>query len=299
MPEQSQRSPVRFAFSHRDLYAGAAVISVEGDCDLASAPTLKWALVDLLASGRHRIIIDLAGVTFMDSTALGALVGVQMNLKPGEMLILAAAPHGVVSLFELTGLDRRFALLPTIEAAVARVAESLFEDEPEVVGHGYARVPYEPAPPAGVPAASDRTELTQDAALALGIAATAVPFARSRPAQAERWLRALYRFGGAGVALSTLGVTDFELAHVPAREAVADAASDAPADRDAVITVTDHARRFADRRRGSSAVRTTDLLEAVIEVYGADLDQLLTGYGTNRDELSDLLAADLDEVSDA
>ncbi|MEA2196242.1 MAG: anti-sigma factor antagonist [Solirubrobacteraceae bacterium] len=299
MPEQMQRSPVRFAFSHRDLDTGAAVISVEGDCDLASAPTLKWALVDLLAGGRSRIIVDLARVSFMDSTALGALVGVQMNLKDGEMLLLAAAPHGVLSLFELTGLDQRFKLFETVDGAAAHVRETSPDDADGAVNSESSPIEYAPAPEDSGDLGTDPTELTRDAALALGLASTAVPFARSRPAQAERWLRVLVRCGGAGVALTTLGVTDIQLTQIHERETTDEQMSDARADRDAVSTVTEHARRFADGRDDSSAVRTTDLLEAVIEVYGSDLDGLLAGYGTNCDEVSDLLAADLDEVSDS
>jgi anti-sigma B factor antagonist len=296
MPEQSQRSLVRFAFSHRDLDAGAAVISVEGDCDLASAPTLKWALVDLLAGGRSRIIVDLAGVTFMDSTALGALVGVQMNLKDGETLIVAAAPHGVLSLFELTGLDRRFNLFDTVDGAVAHFRETSPADADGAVKDESSPIEFAPAREHSGDFGAERTELTRDAALALGIAATAVPFARSRAAQAERWLRALYRCGGAGVALTTLGVGDVEVARVPERDLMEHLESGAPADRDAVGTVTDHARRLADARTGSAAIRTTDLLAAVVEVYGSDLDRLLAGYGTNCSAVTELLAGDLEDV---
>jgi hypothetical protein len=66
-----------------------------------------------------------------------------------------------------------------------------------------------------------------------------------------------------------------------------------------VGTVTDRARRLAGARRGSAAIRTTDLLEAVVEVYGSDLDRILAGLGTSCDQVSELLAADLDEVSDS
>jgi anti-sigma B factor antagonist len=298
MPEQSQRSLVRFAFSHRDLDAGAAVISVEGDCDLASAPTLKWALVDLLAGGRSRIIVDLAGVTFMDSTALGALVGVQMKLKDGETLILAAAPHGVLTLFELTGLDRRFNLFDTVDGAVAHVRGTSPADAEGALSDESSPIEYAPAREDSGDFGADPTELTRDAALALGIAATAVPFARSRPAQAERWLRALHRCGGAGVALSAVGVGvgEIEVARVPERDSIDHLESGASDDRDAVGTVTDHARRLADARTGSAAIRTTDLLAAVVEVYGSDLDRLLMGYGTSCGEVTELLAGDLEDV---
>jgi anti-sigma B factor antagonist len=286
MPEQSQRSRAAFAVSHRHLDARTSVLCVEGDCDLASAPTLKWAMVDLLAEGRSRLIVDLSRVTFMDSTALGALVGIQMNMKAGELLLLAAAPPGVVSLFELTGLDRRLSLFPTPEAAITHVGAAIEGgaiSSPRVEAQAVST------------SVTDRTDLTRDAALALGIAATAVPFARSRQGQAERWLRALQRQGGAGIALTSLGVSDVPAPHVSDREA-AGPESHMDTYRDAVAGVTDHARRLAARRGEGSPIRTTDLLEAVIAVYGADLDRVLVGYGTTGTAVTELLADREDDL---
>lgn len=310
MPDSPQRSRISFAISDRELDTCTSVVSIEGDCDLASAPRLKWALVDLLARGRHRLILDLSLVTFMDSTALGALVGVDIALSAGEMLVLAGAHPGVVRLFELTGLDRQFSLFSTLDAAVAHVRQTPLacaehsdpvdeaSDDTSPVEHLRASPPTSnTSDDASADAASDRTSLTRDAALALGIAATAVPFARSPQAQAERWLRALQRCGDAGIALSSLGVTDAPLAQFSEHGAVDRADSQRATDRDAVATVTQHARRLA-RRRARSAISTADLLRAVIEVYGPDLDQLLVRHGSNRSDVVNLLGLELPDLQE-
>jgi anti-sigma B factor antagonist len=301
MPDPSQRGRIPFAISHRELDTRTSVVSIEGDCDLATAPSLKWGLVDLVAAGRSRLILDLSLVTFMDSTALGALIGVQRRLDASGMMVIAAAPLSVLRLLELTGLDRKLSLCSTVDAALTHVlqtpsASAENSDPAGAAGDDTSRVEHQRAPPTtgdapdvpGDDAASDETQLTRDAALALGIAATAVPFARSGQAQAERWLRALQSCGGAGIALSSLGVTDIPQSQLPEHEAVDRPDSQGADDRDAVATVTQCARRIASHR-GSSPIRTTDLLSAVIEVYGSDLDRLLVGHGTNSGEVIKLL----------
>jgi hypothetical protein len=85
------------------------------------------------------------------------------------------------------------------------------------------------------------------------------------------------------------------VAQIPEHEAVERPDSAGGTDRDAVATVTEHARRLASER-GRSPIRTTDLLRAVTDVYGADLDRLLIGHGTSRDELLEALARDLPDA---
>jgi anti-sigma B factor antagonist len=297
MPRPRQRSRISFAISHRELDVRTSVVAIEGDCDLDSAPRLKWALVDLLADGERSLILDLSLVTFMDSTALGALIGVQMTLSANDMLVIAGASPSVLRLFALTGVDRRLSLFSTLDAALTHVRQTAFasakHSKPaDVNSDDRSRIEHQRSPPtftdtshdsSGDPAI-DQTALTRDAALALGVAATAVPFARSRQAQAERWLRVLRRCGGAGIALSSLGLTDTPLAEFPECATVDRCDSQGGTDRDEVATVTRHAGRLA-RHRGGSSIHTTDLLGAVIEVYGSDIDHLLLMHGTSRSDL--------------
>jgi anti-sigma B factor antagonist len=115
-----------FAISRRDLEPGTTVVAVAGELDLASAPNLKWTLNDAITNGARRLVLDMSRVTFIDSTALGVLVGVQRNLKPGSRLGLSGAEsdEDVVNIFELTGLESTFDMFSTIDEALAWVRGS-------------------------------------------------------------------------------------------------------------------------------------------------------------------------------
>ena len=96
-----------------------SVLAVAGELDLSSAPSLKWALTDLLGGGCSRLVVDLSRVSFIDSTALGVLVGIQMRLSAGTRLAIVCANANVLEIFELTGLVGTFELFSTLEHALA------------------------------------------------------------------------------------------------------------------------------------------------------------------------------------
>jgi hypothetical protein len=143
---------------------------------------------------------------------------------------------------------------------------------------------------------SSSPALAPDAEMVLGIAATAMPFARTPEDQAERWLRLLRLHGEVGIALQALGVSEGSLQAQGERgestdRAGADRARTAPAgadDRDVVAQVTEDAVDIAGRR-GAPGVATTDVLIAVMHFYGADFDRVLRAHGTDRDELIERL----------
>jgi hypothetical protein len=128
-----------------------------------------------------------------------------------------------------------------------------------------------------------------DAALVLGIAATAIPFARTREDEAERWLRVLRLHGAVGAALQALGVSEGSLA-ASARPGHAHERSQAGDERDVVALVSDRALRLA-AARGSDGVGTTDVLVAVLDVYGDVFEQTLREHGTDSCEVLERLAA--------
>ncbi len=118
-PDRSQPSSSAFGISQRELDRLTSVISVEGELDLATAPRLKWVLIDVLEAGCTRLVVDLARVSFLDSTALGVLVGVKRRLDPDERLAIVCARPAVLKIFEFSGMDGAFEIFPTADEALA------------------------------------------------------------------------------------------------------------------------------------------------------------------------------------
>jgi anti-sigma B factor antagonist len=118
---RSQPRSTAFEISQRELEEHTSLIAVEGELDLSTAPRLKWMLVDALQAGRGRLVVDLSLTTFIDSTALGVLVGVKRRLGGGELLAIVCPRTDVLKIFELAGMDGAFAIFPTLEEALADV----------------------------------------------------------------------------------------------------------------------------------------------------------------------------------
>ncbi len=117
----SQTDEVDFSISQRRVDEHTCIVSVAGDLDLATAPKLKWALVDQVAAGASKLVVDLFNVPFIDSTAVSVLVGTRRSLAGAGELAIATDQPNVLQIFEVTGLDAAFEIFPTIEAALAHL----------------------------------------------------------------------------------------------------------------------------------------------------------------------------------
>jgi hypothetical protein len=131
--------------------------------------------------------------------------------------------------------------------------------------------------------------LSQDAAIVLALADTAVPFAHSPEDEAERWVRVLRLHGRVGALLQSLGVGEAPLETV-AQPASVRLLRRRPLGEDVVDMVTQRARDFAIGR-GADTVCTIDVLFALFAVYGKAFDRALYVRGTTREELIERLSA--------
>ena len=94
------------------------VIAVSGEIDVATAPQLRECLHRVIAQGESTIVLDLLEVTFLDSTALGVLVGGLKRCREqgGDLHIVVADPR-IVKIFEITGLTNVFTIVDSLQAA--------------------------------------------------------------------------------------------------------------------------------------------------------------------------------------
>ena len=111
---------MNFDIKTEELGDDAYVISLAGEVDLYTAPEFKQQLLDVIAKGAKRVVVDFTNTTFIDSTTLGVLVGGVKRLRANEgQLSLVCSDRNITKIFEITGLDRVFTIYPTREEAVA------------------------------------------------------------------------------------------------------------------------------------------------------------------------------------
>jgi anti-sigma B factor antagonist len=102
-----------------DVTKGVPVVSVQGEIDVATAPMLRERLHHTIAESGPNVVVDLLGVTFLDSTALGVLIGAlkQCREKEGNLLLAIDEPR-ILKVFEITRLSDVFAISSTLEGAL-------------------------------------------------------------------------------------------------------------------------------------------------------------------------------------
>jgi anti-sigma B factor antagonist len=110
---------MNFDVKTEKLTDGQYVISLSGEVDLYTAPEFKQQLLEVIEQGGRDVIVDLSNTTFIDSTTLGVLVGGVKRLRTNEgQLSLVCSDRNITKIFEITGLDRVFAIHPTLDAAL-------------------------------------------------------------------------------------------------------------------------------------------------------------------------------------
>jgi anti-anti-sigma factor len=121
--EHGIRPPSVYAIEARDPVAGITVLALSGELDLAAAPAIRDELAHARAGGARGIVLDMAEVTFLDSSALRELLRADAAMRTdGVALVLATVRPPVARLLELTRTTGMLTVAPTLEAALQRAA---------------------------------------------------------------------------------------------------------------------------------------------------------------------------------
>jgi anti-sigma B factor antagonist len=80
---------------------------------------VREALLECCAEAPNRLVVDLSGVKFIDSTALGVLIEARTKLENRRGFLLAAPGLETRRALEISGLDRHFAVHDSLDSALA------------------------------------------------------------------------------------------------------------------------------------------------------------------------------------
>jgi anti-sigma B factor antagonist len=109
----------RVALSVERAGAGATVVAAAGDVDLATVPELERVLQPEVETG-GRVVLDLSGCTFIDSSGLRALVRARdVAAEAGGSLAVAVPPGPLTRVFEVAGLHDALELHSTRAEALS------------------------------------------------------------------------------------------------------------------------------------------------------------------------------------
>ncbi len=113
---------MNFDIKTEQLSTDTYVISLSGEVDLYPAPEFKQQLLEVIGQGGKEVVVDFTNTTFIDSTTLGVLVGGVKRLRTNDgQLSLVCNDRNITKIFEITGLDRVFAIHPTRDEALAKL----------------------------------------------------------------------------------------------------------------------------------------------------------------------------------
>ena len=114
--DEQLREPAVSGVENRD---GAVLVHLAGELDLHNAPEVRQALDKVLARKPEQLIVDLAEVVFVDSAAVGVLIDARRRLQKRDGFLVAAPGVEIRRALEVSGLDRQFAVVDSVDAAFA------------------------------------------------------------------------------------------------------------------------------------------------------------------------------------
>lgn len=106
-----------------DIVEGVLVMAVKTQrLDAANTPEFRLVLLERIEKGHGQIVLDLGDVEFIDSSALGALIGAVKRMGAIGTIALACPNSTVSRLLNLTRMDKVFVITKTVDDALAKLA---------------------------------------------------------------------------------------------------------------------------------------------------------------------------------
>lgn len=100
--------------------AGRTIVAATGEVDVYTAPVLDEALTSAVSGGATRVVVDLSGVDFLDSTGLSVLVKALKRVRDSDgSLDVVVTAERVAKVFRITGLDQVIPVHPSLVDALA------------------------------------------------------------------------------------------------------------------------------------------------------------------------------------
>lgn len=124
VPAGQVQSTDEFHIDEERLGSATVVLAINGDADMRVASELKDRLGEVVDDGPSAVVVDLTGATFVDSTALGVLLGAmkRQRARGGRFRIVAPRTE-IRRIFEMTLLDRVFELDLSRQEALAAAGD--------------------------------------------------------------------------------------------------------------------------------------------------------------------------------
>ena len=121
-PDLSDAQPELFTITVSHPAPGVTVVAVGGEIDIASSPELSRRLDAVDAAGPFHVVVDLSGLTFVDSSGIRSLVVSAREMEGrGGAMVLAAPQSHVQRVFSTVHLSDVIAIEPTLDAALATI----------------------------------------------------------------------------------------------------------------------------------------------------------------------------------
>ena len=104
---------------------GVPVVRAAVEVDATNAQDLRSAIVAAITTGAERLIVDMGGTEFCDSTGLNVLVRAHKRLADGggELLLVATEPT-LLRIFKVTGMDSMFHLFASLDDALVAAGKT-------------------------------------------------------------------------------------------------------------------------------------------------------------------------------